>query len=257
MVTENSLDKTIIYTTDNQMSPALMELCQRWLRKNSCGCPIISAALGSPVDFGDERLFVEGMPRSGITLDVQLLMAARKVKTKWVMLAEHDCLYTEEHVRWTPPDVENFFYNDNDWFLQWANPAHPEMDGMYSYTPHRKVQSQLVCSAEAYLRAMEEKVELVTNPAWARKYTSGRLAEPGCCDRDKTLLLLRPKSVRFMTDAIMHYVDTYKCIEFKTKLPNIDVRHSNNYTGPHRGKKRCHSLEPWGTMEEIIANASI
>lgn len=255
MATQDSLDKTILYTTDHLIDPALMELCQRWLRKQSCGCPIVTTSLGKPCTFGDVNVYVEGMPRSGITLDVQLLLGAKKVKTKWIMLAEHDCLYTEEHVRWTPPDEENFYYNDNDWFLQYRNPNHPELDGQFSYRGHRKVQSQLICATEAYVRAMEEKVKLHTDPAWIQRYPSGRLAEPGCCDREKTLKLLRSGVVRHMREAVLHYVDTYKCIEFKTKAPNLDVRHASNYTGPHRGKKRRFELEPWGTMEDILHGA--
>jgi hypothetical protein len=244
------IDKTIIYTTDHSLDPFLFGVCRRWLMKNSCGCPVISATM-RPDDFG-ENVCVGVMPRSGISLDIQLLAAAKRVKTKWVMLAEHDCLYTEEHIRYIPPDDENFHYNDNAWLLQYDNPLYPEWNGVFSYRKGRRVQSQLVCDAKRYLEAMTAKVAIVTTPEWIKQYPSGRVAEPGCCDYDKTMLITRRETVKHLRPVLKEYMEKYQCVDFKTKLPNIDIRHGNNFTGQRRGNKRITPLPRSATREHSL-----
>lgn len=248
-----TVDKTIIYTTDHSLDPYLMDVCRKWLVKNSCGCPIISSTM-LPDDFG-ENVACGVMPRSGISLDRQLLAAARLVKTKWVMLAEHDCLYCEEHVRYIPPDDVNFHYNDNNWLLQYKNTLHPEYDGMFSYRRMRRVQSQLVCDAKRYLEAMEFKWGIVSDPMWGEINPTGRVAEPGCCDRERTMLVSRHPSIIGLRPKLNEYMDRFQCVDFKTRHPNVDIRHESNFTGHRRGNYRRWELSPWGSMKDILENA--
>lgn len=245
------LDKSIIYPTDHSLDPTLLDVCRKWLVKNSCGCPIITATQ-KPDDWGTENVVVGELPRSGISIDIQLLAAAKRVKTKWLMIAEHDCLYSEEHVRFIPPDNENFYYNDNNWLLQYRNPLHPEWDGMFSYRPRRRVQSQLVADTKRYVEAMEFKTRIVLNPRWKATYPTGRIAEPGCCDYDRTLRISRNRAVRRLRPIILEYMERFRCVDFKTKDPNIDIRHGGNFTGQRRGMNRTFTLPPWGTMQDIL-----
>jgi len=249
----SAVDKTILYTTDRSLKEPLFSIVRRWLVKNSCGCPIISATM-FPDDLG-ENVCVGEMPRSGISLDIQLLAGARLVKTKWIMLAEHDCLYTEEHVRYIPPDDVNFFYNDNNWLLQYKNDLYPQYDGMFSYRRRRRVQSQLVCDAKRYLEAMERKISIVTDPTWIKQYPSGRVAEPGACDYAREIRISNHPNVKHLQPAIIEYMDDFKCVDFKTRHPNIDIRHESNFTGQRRGNYRKWVLPPWGSMEDILAGS--
>jgi len=252
MAKEDKVDKTIIYTTDHSIDATLRDVCRKWLVKNSCGCKIINSSM-LPDDFGDENIVNGIMPRSGISLDVQLLAAAKKVKTKWVMLAEHDCLYCEEHVRYVPPDDINFYYNDNNWLLQYKNERHPQYDGMFSYRKLRRVQSQLVCDAKRYLEAMEFKNTIVTDPAWGEINPTGRVAEPGCCDYQRTMRISNKPPIIHLRPQLIEYMDRFKCIDFKTKLPNVDIRHESNFTGHRRGNYRRWALQPWGSLEDILS----
>lgn len=51
---------------------------------------------------------------------------------------------------------------------------------------------------------------------------------------------------------LKEYTTRYNSESFMTTLPNLDIRHSTNFTGPKRGKKRCYELTYWGSFKEII-----
>ena len=251
MAETDTLDKTILYTTCGTLDPTLADLCRRWLVKSSLGIPIVSVSQ-KPLDFG-KNVCVGDIGRSGISLDIQLHAGLEAIDTKWVMVAEHDCLYSEEHVRWTPPDEEYFYYNINNWLLQYENLNRREWNGMYSHVQRRMIQSQLVCSTKHYLEAMTKKLEIELDPRWSEVYPSGRIAEPGCTDFGRAMRLLRNRSgIRHMRKKVLSYLASYKALGFRTVIPNIDVRHGANYTGHRRGRCRCYTLDPWGTMEDII-----
>jgi hypothetical protein len=48
------------------------------------------------------------------------------------------------------------------------------------------------------------------------------------------------------------YLEAQKSDVFRTVLPNLDVKHDKNFTGPKRGKNRRYELEGWGTLYDII-----
>ena len=251
MVKTNRLDKTILYPTDHSLDPHLFDVCQRWLVKQSCGCPIVSVSQ-KPMDFGT-NVCVGDIGRSGISLDIQLLEGLKTIKTKWVMVAEHDCIYGEEHIRWIPPNDIDFFYNDNVWLVQYSHPLNRDsFRGMFSHYRKRRVQSQLICSTQRYLEAMTLKVKIVTSPEWRMVYPSGRLGEPGHCDPRRTRRLIRRHQVAGMSDLVMKYLYDYKAVDFLTEVPNIDIRHKSNYTGTRRGNHRRMELQHWGTLDEVI-----
>jgi hypothetical protein len=37
-----------------------------------------------------------------------------------------------------------------------------------------------------------------------------------------------------------------------TNIPNLDIRHGSNFTGPKRGKDRCYELLYWGKFDDVI-----
>jgi hypothetical protein len=47
-------------------------------------------------------------------------------------------------------------------------------------------------------------------------------------------------------------LDKEKYGVFKTKIPNLDIRHDNNFTGAKRGNKRTFNEPYWGKFEDII-----
>jgi hypothetical protein len=78
------------------------------------------------------------------------------------------------------------------------------------------------------------------------------LGEPGAVDFDKAMRLTRGSKKLQLRNRVKDYITGYNARDFKTGIPNIDVRWGGNYTGPRRGRNRTTSLEPWGRMSEIM-----
>lgn len=249
MVAEG-MNKTILYLTDDLLDPFLATRCRELLVKVSGGRPIVSVSQ-KPMDFG-ENVCVGKIGRSGRSIDMQLSAGLEKVTTKWVALAEHDCIYSAEHFNWTPPDDEHFWYNDNVWLCQYKNPKYPDWDGMYSYKRLRRVQSQLICDTELLRKATIKKLAILSDPAWMARHARGRIGEPGCANYDRAMRISRYKDVRHLQAQLKEYTTVYGAHDFRTKVPNIDIRHGDNFTGPRRGNWRRFELRPWGKLEDVL-----
>ena len=126
------LSKTIVYLTDNSLEDWFEKRCQELLTKAARGLPIVSVSQ-KPLNFG-KNYCVGEIGQSGLSIDLQMQEALKHVDTKWVTIAEHDCVYSSEHFDFEPTDEDRFWYNDNVWLLQLSNPNHPELDGTYSYS---------------------------------------------------------------------------------------------------------------------------
>jgi len=51
---------------------------------------------------------------------------------------------------------------------------------------------------------------------------------------------------------LKEYVTKYDHQTFISTYPSLDIRHSSNFTGPKRGKKRTYELAPWGRFEDVM-----
>ena len=148
---------TILYLTDNSLDERIAALCRHVLVREADGLPVVSVSQ-RPVDLG-HNICVGEIGRSWMSLYRQLLAGLEVIQTETVVIAEHDCLYTHEHLSWTPPDPGVFWYNENHWLVNWHG-NHPEMEGMYSYWPKRTALSQLVCSPQLLEASTKEVMNL-------------------------------------------------------------------------------------------------
>lgn len=233
--------RTIIYLTDNSLDPEIMALCQNSLVEAAGDIPIISVSQ-KPVKLG-QNINMGNLGRCWLSLYKQLLMGARIAQTEWVVIAEHDCLYTPEHLNYTPESRDVFWYNDNRWLVQWGG-NHPELNGMYSWWPGSLALSQLVCNRELLEECIAERVTILEGGNNARVFGK---AEPGVAKWAKSG---RPVWLRGF---LAEHMDKYESRTFKTKLPNLDIRHATNFTGPKRGKRRRYDLPYWGKFEDVWA----
>ena len=236
---------TILYYSDNKIS----EDIQRVVLKNLRGMnnPIISVTQ-KPIDLGT-NICVGEIGSSWINLYKQLKIAVEAAQTEYVAMAEHDCLYTQEHYDWKPPRNDTFYYNENIWFVQWGS-NHPELDGMYSsYWTDRKALSQLICSKDILLKDIELKlrfldeevpIETIGEPGYSRLKMARERAKSGGA------------SLSMALKEYADILDAAKAETFRTRQPNLDIRHKNNFTGPKRGKNRRYSLEPWGDFKTLM-----
>jgi len=237
--------RTIIYLTDNSLDAQIAELCRAKLLEAAGEIPIVSVSQ-RPLEFG-VNICVGEIGRCWLSLYKQLLAGCAVADTEWVAIAEHDCLYTAEHLNYTPPDAGVFWYNDNRWLVQWGG-NHPELNGMYSWWPGSLALSQLVCSRALLEECIAGRVRLLEGGVDAAAFGKG---EPGVVP-PKTLEKIR-KYARleyavWLRDYLEEYLTHYEHRTFKTRLPNLDIRHGSNFTGPKRGSKRRYALPYWGTF---------
>jgi hypothetical protein len=163
-------------------------------------------------------------------------------------------MYTYEHLSWTPPRPDVFYYNLNVRLVEWGG-NHPELNGMYSthWEKDRKALSQLICNRELLIKTTSKRLELLSeNPEEVRRVVFA--GEPG-------VSLIRLKQARdiavsgdskYLFPYLKEYLDSETSDSFRTTNPNLDIRHSTNFTGPKRGKQRTFNDPYWGEFNKII-----
>lgn len=249
-----SSEITIVYLTDNYLDERITEACKRHLLKAAEGKRIISVSQ-KPIDFG-ENICVGEIGRSSINIDKQLLEGLKQVKTRFVAIAEHDVIYSGEHFNWIPPDDIYFYYNVNCWLMQYSSNGHPEYNGLFSFRKHksfRLLQSQLIANTKSMIEVEEQKIDILSDSKICAKWADrARLGEPGIYSVGRVRELFEKYGFMHKWPEAEHYATTHTAKLFKTKIPNIDIRHNDNLTGARRGKQRRWVLEPWGSMEDIL-----
>lgn len=245
---------TILYLTDNSVPPEIGDLCKYYLLKEAGDIPIVSVSQKS-IDFG-RNICVGEIGRSWYSLYKQLLAGLDAAETDWICIAEHDCLYTHGHLVYQPPSPDIFWYNANCWLVEWHG-NHPELDGMYSYWPRRTALSQLVC----HKRLLRESVEqMLTMLDMGLRVDKGLhfYGEPGVVSEQFRRAFVEATSGRptQLQAYLKEYVNHYESDFFRTELPNLDIRHSSNFTGPKRGKNRTYDLPYWGRFADLFVRAN-
>jgi hypothetical protein len=244
---------TIIYLTDNALDERIAETCQEFLSMAAynAGCRIVSVSQ-RPIDFGD-NVCVGEIGRSGLSIDKQIKAGLDATDTEFVAIAEHDCIYSAEHFAWTPPNRKLFWYNTNVWLLQYRNPEHPQYDGMFSFYDDRLVQSQLICGTDALRKAIDEKLEILLDESVTERWpVHSRLGEPGTNYMHRSRRVFKNEALLPVWHKVKDFITKYNAGRFKTRIPNIDIRHGDNFTGARRGKRRRWELAPWGSLEAIF-----
>jgi len=242
--------KTVIYITDNKLEEKIDILCRKNILDSIGDLPLISVSQ-KPIDFGD-NICVGELPRSSLSINIQMMEALKVVKTKYIAIAEHDCLYTPEHFAFIPPN-DNFWYNDNVWVVQYYSEHSPENNGTFSFFKNRKANSQLTCNTEQMIKATQDRIDIMSEPVWMKRYPTGRIGEVGDMKHDHAMRLLRFNDIKHMRGVLEKYIDDYQGENWESKIPNVDIRHKDNFTKNRRGSKRRFELPPWGTLEDVLS----
>lgn len=240
---------TIIYYTDNVLEEPIKTKCREHLVKTAEDVPIISVSQ-KPIKLG-KNICVGEIGSNWLNLYKQLLIGLENATTKYVAMAEHDCLYSSEHFKWTPPRDDTFYYNENNWLVQWGG-NHPELNGMYSqYWGQRLALSQLVCNRKLLLDTINARLNILDKDRKLVRKTVF-IGEPGLSKLRQAQRLAESGRPVHLQGFLKKQLDAEKYDTFKTKIPNLDIRHGNNFTGPKRGRNRTYDLKPWGKFKDII-----
>jgi len=231
------MSNTIIYLTDHSLDEKLNKLCQKILLREAREIPIISVSQ-RPIEFG-KNICVGEIGRSWLSLYKQLKAGIDNVETENIVICEHDCIYTYEHLSFSPPKDNTVYYNNNTWLVQYDSKDKFEYNGMFSFMPRRYAMSQLVANKEfmridtdlrlRVLMDQTDDISVIRAQQWA---ATGR-----------------SMSIGFL---IQHKLPDHPHQRFTTKIPSLDIRHNDNFTGSKRGKKRCWELPYWGKLEDIM-----
>ncbi len=216
------MELTIIYYTANREPKGLAKLVRKTLREAADGLPIISVSQ-KPIRFG-KNICVGDVGFSGHNSVRQVLLGVMEAKTRYVALAEADCLYPKEHFRYKPKSDRIFWYDRNVWLL------HPE-----GFEEFRKTSiAGIIVNREKIIRAIN--ISLKGRDLWYPKDTKHNL----------------PKAYR------RH--GWHSCW---TEVPIVMVNNENGLHGRHEqteGENRyfreistgiVESLEPWGKAQDI------
>lgn len=248
------MTSTILYLTDNSVPPEIGDLCQYYLLKEAGDILIVSVSQ-KPIAFG-RNICVGEIGRSWMSLYRQILAGLDAIKTDTVVIAEHDVLYTHEHLSYQPANLDAFYYNFNHWLVEWHG-NHPELDGMYSYWPKRTALSQLICTVSLLRQSTQEVMRLLDMGLRVEKGLHW-YGEPGQTSEQFRQAFVEANSGRptQLQAYLKDYVSKYQTEYFRTEIPNLDVRHSKNFTGPKRGKNRTYDLPYWGKFSELFVRAN-
>jgi hypothetical protein len=251
---------TIIYYTDHSLGEPLFTKCQQHLVKVAGTLPIVSVS-HTPIALG-RNIAIGKRKRSWLLLYQQLLKGVEEATTDYVAMAEHDCLYHEEHFAFVPPRDDTFFYNENTLFVQWSDINHPDLKGMYSRWPSQRLAlSSLICNRQLLLDTLNQRLDLLDKD---RKLVREIVfaGEPG-------LSKMRVESARkwaasgrsvYLKDYLKGYLkaqlDLEKYDTWASEKPLLDIRHDGNFTGPRRGVRRHWDNPHWGRFAEVIDEAT-
>jgi hypothetical protein len=229
-------ERSILYYTDNSLDSKLFDLCQKQLIKAAGDVPIISVSQ-KPINFG-KNFCIGDIGRSHLSLFRQLKLGLENIETPLVVLAEHDCMYTPEHIFWDAQELDVFYYNNHQWFAQYGGKNH----GLYSHM-RRRVLSNLIAGRDIMLKAVNERIELLEN---GYKFLKGA---PGACEPG----VLDDKAFVAPEKDLGKNIMKWKSERFSTVLANLDIRHQNNFSGGRIAKDKSYELPYWGKFTEIVA----
>ena len=243
------MSTTILFCTDHRVPDNIYKVVSDRLtnlaNRNVLGIVSVSH---NPINLGD-NIAIGPHKSSWLTLYKQLYIGLEEIRTRFVTIAEHDCLYHDQHLNWRPPTDDKFYYNENVWMVQWSNPEKPDLvNGTYSqFWGQRLALSQLVCNRDLYLRTLEKRLAIIDKD---NTLVNGidHIGEPGVSKlNQKRLTRLRKwaDSGRpvYLKEMLGGVLELEKYETFQTRIPNLDIRHDNNFTGPRRGPNRTRQMK--------------
>lgn len=241
------MSTTIICCTDNSLEAPIANLCIRHLKKSAGDLPIISVS-HKPVDLG-KNICIGEQKRCWLTLYRQLLAGLDAADTEWVHIAEHDCLYTDEHFAFIPSDPDAFWYNENVLLVQWSDHL-PELRGMYSrWGTRRLALSQLVCRRELLIASTEAKLAVLDEGSVRH---IKHIGEPGISHIRSAAKWAASGRPVYLKQFLQDQLEGEKYRTFETRIPNLDIRHNGNFTGPKRGRQRTWDHPYWGRFADLM-----
>ncbi len=195
-----TLTKGIIYYSDSQLPDNIAIPVRDNLQKISdeMHIPIVSATL-KKLKFGAKSIYFPSLKRGYPAMFKQIMAALEHSESDIIYFCEHDVLYSPTHFEFTPPDRNTFYYNQNVWYLRLS-------DGHALHYDVNQLSGLCGYRDELYTH-FKERYERVMAEGFSRKMGF----EP-------------------MTHHRIAWKHLYNLGTWKSRIPNIDIRHDGNLT---------------------------
>ena len=108
---------TVIYYTSNREQEGFEDNIRKTLLKTIGDLPLISVSQ-KPIDFG-RNICVGDIGATPENMLLQVMSGAVEAKTKFVGMAESDCLYHKSYFEFRPDSEDTFYYPD-ECYLLWV-----------------------------------------------------------------------------------------------------------------------------------------
>lgn len=221
--------KAIIYYTCNTHKPEIDEKCREQLSK--AGLPIVAVSLNKELDFGNERITMQG-ERSPLTMHKQILAGLQKCQAEYVFLAESDVLYHPSHFEFTPARKDVFYFNTNVWKIRYP-------DGHAVWTDDLQQLSGMCGSLELFIDFFSKRIEQIEREGFNRHY------EPSA----RQNIYPRERGGKYGQE------------NWQSKTPNVCIRHNGTLTKAKwspddyrdkqfaKGWKEAEEVPGWGRID--------
>ncbi len=225
-----SMSKGVLYYTDNELEPRIMDLAQKKLLDATKGLDLVSVSL-KPISLG--RNIVLSLERGYLTMAKQILAGLEELKSEIVFFCEHDVIYHPSHFDFFPARADRYYYNTNVWKVR-------DTDGHAVRVDDCRQLSGLCANRQTLITHYKERIRRIETEGFSRKMGF----EPGTHKRDER-------------------VDDLKSEKWESKYPNIDIRHSKNLTSSRwspeefrdkrytLGWKESDEIPGWGKYKDI------
>ena len=200
----------ILYYSENKLDGTkLNNACRETILASRL--PITSVTQ-KPIDFGNNIVYKKWRGRSHTVLYNQILLGLKNASEDYLFFCEHDVLYHPSHFDFRPPRDDTYYYNSNVYKYRLSDKKIIGYDCNWL--------SQLCANRKLLIKHYEKRLEMIANGERAYGW------EPGSGQSRK--------------------IDKVPMERWWSKLPNIDVRHGDNWTGVYRmsqdefkNKKNC------------------
>lgn len=219
-------DFTVVYITASLIPKKFAEYQRKLLIDAIKGAPIISISR-EPLDFGLN--IIDNGKKCTDNIYRQILRAIKLATTKYVIIAEDDTLYNENHFFFYRPEDDTFCYNKNRLTLfTWGEPQF--------HWRNRLSNCSLIAPRELLIEALEERYT-----KWPDGVPERIVGEVG----------------RGMVERNLGITER-KCTEQFSKVSIIQINHefaSEERQRTHRktyGPIRAYDIFYWGKASEVL-----
>jgi len=215
----NKGDITVVYYTSNTENKRFEENICKSIDRAKGDLPLVSVSQ-EPMQFG-ENVCVGKVGVSSQNAYRQMLLGAKTAKTRFVCMAESDCVYPPEYFQFVPPDDKYAWLANPLWVLFCMK----DKGRQYCLKP-RGSESAMAINRELLI----ERIETILSSLdyWG----------PATANGEGWPYLLDRKAI--------------KSRHFNAPVLTFKTDQNMHRRTPHKSDSRTRDLQPWGKASDII-----